>query len=243
MKIYKITNLITGKLYIGQTSKTLNERLEAHIRCAKKKVNRYLYDAMNHYGFHNFTIEVIEETCEALANEREIHWIAQLNTLLPNGYNMTIGGGGGNTLASKSLEERVEIYRRQGEKRRGVRSDRWKKSIAEGAKRREASYSEEKRDVIRQKISATNKAKGITFPITILFGKDNPNFVDVDVEKCKVLIATGWKLKQIANEFSTTTATIGTKLKIATGKTFSEWRKYYGITGPYSRPRKSDSVE
>jgi group I intron endonuclease len=242
MKIYKITNLINYKLYIGQTSKTIEDRWKNHCAKARRKVNRHLYDAMNHYGYDNFKIELLEETDERQANQREVYWIAELKTRHPIGYNMTPGGEGGNTLASKSPEERAKIYKKQGEKRRGPRPDWWKKAIAEGAKRREASYSKEKRIEINQKISRTNKLKGITYPKTALFGKDNPNFIDVDIEKCIAWIADGWTLKWIAEQFSTTAATVGSKLKTSTGKTFSEWRKHYGIKGPYSNPRKSNSA-
>ena len=55
--IYKITNTINNKIYIGQTSKTIEERFKAHISKAKQHINRYLYDAMNHYGYENFIIE------------------------------------------------------------------------------------------------------------------------------------------------------------------------------------------
>ena len=55
--IYKITNLINNKLYIGQTKKTIEERFKAHIKVARQHKNRYLYDAMNKYGYENFKIE------------------------------------------------------------------------------------------------------------------------------------------------------------------------------------------
>ena len=95
--IYKITNKINGKSYIGQTSKTIQERYDVHIKCAKKHINRYLYDAMNHYGYDNFEVVCVEECVKELLDEREIYWIDKLHTLSPNGYNMTKGGGGGNT--------------------------------------------------------------------------------------------------------------------------------------------------
>ena len=49
--IYKITNEINNKIYIGQTKKTIEERFAAHIQKAKNHTNRYLYDAMNYYGY------------------------------------------------------------------------------------------------------------------------------------------------------------------------------------------------
>lgn len=117
--IYKITNTINDKLYIGQTSKTIDERLSAHIKCAKRKVNRYLYDSMNHHGIENFKIELIEEVqTKDEADEREKYWINCLTSMTPTGYNMTVGGGGGNTLASYSEDERKALYAKQADNRK-----------------------------------------------------------------------------------------------------------------------------
>ena len=55
--IYKIINLSNQKIYIGQTKKTIEERFQSHLKLAKNHVNRYLYDAMNKYGYNNFIIE------------------------------------------------------------------------------------------------------------------------------------------------------------------------------------------
>ena len=100
--IYKITNKINNKSYIGQTTKnSINDRFGGHIKCAKAHINRYLYDAMNHYGYENFTIELLEECDNSILDSREIYYISLLHTFIGdpycNGYNMTIGGGGGAT--------------------------------------------------------------------------------------------------------------------------------------------------
>lgn len=96
--IYKITNKINNKVYIGQTQKTIEERFKAHIQKAKQHTNRYLYDAMNHYGYNNFSIEQIEECPNFLLDEKEKYWIAFYKSNQKQfGYNMTAGGGGGNT--------------------------------------------------------------------------------------------------------------------------------------------------
>ena len=61
-------------------------------------MNRYLYDAMNYYGYDNFVVEQIEECPKELMDERECYWIAFYNSNDKNkGYNMTTGGGGGDT--------------------------------------------------------------------------------------------------------------------------------------------------
>lgn len=96
--IYKIINLSNQKLYIGQTKKTIKERFQNHLKLAKRHINRCLYDAMNKYGYNNFIIEQIEEVPNEQLDDREKYWIAYYNTTNRNyGYNMTAGGGGGDT--------------------------------------------------------------------------------------------------------------------------------------------------
>lgn len=103
--IYKITNTKTGKVYIGKTTKSLNDRLQGHINNADKGNNFKLSLAIRKYGKENFIIEPIDfaETREEL-NEKEIHYIGEYNSL-EDGYNMTMGGEGGNTYINKSDEE------------------------------------------------------------------------------------------------------------------------------------------
>lgn len=72
--IYKITNLINGKIYIGQTTCSIEDRWKEHLHSAKKSVseNRPLYRAINKYGKENFSIEKIEELPINLLCEREV---------------------------------------------------------------------------------------------------------------------------------------------------------------------------
>ena len=100
--IYKITNIVNNKSYIGQTSKTIEARWEQHWKCLNKNecLNRPLYRAFIKYGKDNFKIEEIEECNEDIVNEREIYWISYFNTF-KDGYNLTIGGEG-NSKINKS---------------------------------------------------------------------------------------------------------------------------------------------
>mgnify|MGYP000968085759 FL=1 len=103
--IYKITNIKTGKVYIGKTTRSLNDRLQGHINSADKGNNFKLSRAIRKYGKENFIIEPIDfaDTREEL-NEKEVYYISEYKSL-ENGYNMTIGGEGGNTYIDKSDEE------------------------------------------------------------------------------------------------------------------------------------------
>ena len=86
--IYKITNNINGKIYIGQ-SKNTQERWKSH--CKPSRDNSVIDKAINFYGKENFTLEIIESEITNY-NEREIYWIKYYNCKVPNGYNITDGG-------------------------------------------------------------------------------------------------------------------------------------------------------
>lgn len=57
MIVYKIVNLINGKIYVGKTTKSIEERFARH-RYSHVDGNTYLYKSMRKYGFENFNIEV-----------------------------------------------------------------------------------------------------------------------------------------------------------------------------------------
>ena len=86
--IYKITNKVNGKSYIGQTRYTVEFRWRQH---QHKKDNTYFHNALHKYGVENFEISLIEETDNP--EEREIFWIEQKRSF-KNGYNATKGGDG-----------------------------------------------------------------------------------------------------------------------------------------------------
>ena len=96
--IYKITNLINGKVYVGQSVNILN-RWERH-RIAYKTKDNVLYRAIRQYGIENFEFSIIEECEPSLLEEKEISYIKEYNSYVnfkdSNGYNMTLGGEGFN---------------------------------------------------------------------------------------------------------------------------------------------------
>ena len=106
--IYKITNLINGKIYIGQVyNKSIIDRFNRHCDGASNTSKSYLARAIHKYGKENFKVEQIEE-CYSVQelNEREKYWIAYYNSTNGSiGYNLTPGGEGGNTYLCKTEEE------------------------------------------------------------------------------------------------------------------------------------------
>lgn len=96
--IYKITNKINGKIYIGQ-SIDIYKRWEEHKNCYLRKSN-YLYLAFRKYGIENFSFEIEEKCSLKELDDREIYYISLYHTFIGdeqrNGYNMSIGGEGNN---------------------------------------------------------------------------------------------------------------------------------------------------
>jgi hypothetical protein len=91
--VYKITNDINEKVYIGQTTRTIEERWEEHLYEVRsgRFVHRPLYAAMTKYGVDHFRIEQIEQTEEP--KQRERYWI-EIYGSFKDGYNDTLGGDG-----------------------------------------------------------------------------------------------------------------------------------------------------
>lgn len=94
--IYKITNTINGKSYIGQTIQNVKERFYQHCatKCSKAVLDMAIHRAIKKYGKSNFTVEVIEEVDSTNLNDRERYWIKYYDSY-NNGYNSTKGGQDG----------------------------------------------------------------------------------------------------------------------------------------------------
>lgn len=98
--IYKHTNKINGKCYIGQTKQNATVRWANGLgyNPYNSPKNCVFWNAIKRYGWDNFIHEIIEKNIKSQseANEREIHWIRYFNSYVgfvnSNGYNMTLGG-------------------------------------------------------------------------------------------------------------------------------------------------------
>ena len=105
--IYKITNRLNHKLYVGQTRQPIEKRFLQH-----SKTNSPLGNAMRNCSLENFTIEIIEE-CETQEqpDEHECFWIKVLNCKMLNGYNQRKRGACGRhkNLKSNSDVEKISV--------------------------------------------------------------------------------------------------------------------------------------
>lgn len=85
MLIYKIVNLLNGKIYVGQTTRGFEQRISEH----RHNTTSCIGQAIQKYGWENFKAEIIEY-CSSIQElcEREKFWIEKLNSTFPNGYNV-----------------------------------------------------------------------------------------------------------------------------------------------------------
>jgi group I intron endonuclease len=146
--IYKITNSVNNKKYIGFTAKTLEERWKRHLyEALVKNTKTYFYDAIRKYGKLNWTLEILEENndYEYMLKVREGYHISQYN---PNElYNTLLSGGmGGITSTSfkkgiipsnkgkkvPSISEKKKEYWRKWKEENPNYKDNWKKYIPIG---------------------------------------------------------------------------------------------------------------
>lgn len=140
--IYKATNLVNGKIYIGQTIKTLRERLLEHKRDSKRLKHRNIafYNAINKYGFDNFNWCIIDSgLSKGELDEKEVYWINFYKSYIhhndSNGYNSTLGGDG-----LYGYKPSIETIKKQVESRKWYRhSEKTKKKQSESHKGRKKS--------------------------------------------------------------------------------------------------------
>lgn len=103
--VYLIFNKVKGKMYVGQTVRTIEERFKEH---AKRKTT-LIGKAIRKYGAENFSIEVLKRCySKAELDAWEIFFIAALKTRFPIGYNMT-DGGEGSLGVERTAETRAKI--------------------------------------------------------------------------------------------------------------------------------------
>lgn len=118
MLIYKIYNNINNKVYIGQTTKSLEECIQCYKKELKANPNsRPIIRAMNKYGFEHFFFEIIKDNIitKKELDDYEKYYIQYYHSLCnENGYNVELGGNG---IGKHSEETKRKISEAQrGEK-------------------------------------------------------------------------------------------------------------------------------
>lgn len=101
MIIYKFTNKITGKEYVGCSRLSMQDRLQAHLDKANLEKSHF-QRSLRKNGVEAFDYCVIDTAeTEAEMFEKETFWIKFYNCIAPNGYNLTEGGKGGATMTAE----------------------------------------------------------------------------------------------------------------------------------------------
>jgi group I intron endonuclease len=86
--IYLITNKVNGKQYVGQTARDIWTRFEEHCQNTHGSA---IGNAIQKYGYLNFSLQELEAVSLEQLDEREKYWIKYYNTY-HEGYNKTLGG-------------------------------------------------------------------------------------------------------------------------------------------------------
>jgi group I intron endonuclease len=263
MSVYKITNNINGKAYIGQTINSVQERFRTHCGAYSEGKCPAIWSAIQNYGKDNFTIELLwsEPGCDKnRLDSKEIEMISTYNTIVPNGYNLMEGGCGSRhneeskkkiSVAKKKLwEEKGEEIRAQI-RERGV-SDETRLKISIG---RMQSYKDnpEQIESIRQRRNGTVHSEETKLKLKDAWvkRKQNPDYHQVFIEaaasmrktvyifdKDKNLISTQESLKKAA-EYMNTSKSIASG--VIRKRTF--YKKMYYASYTNSAPEPKPKVE
>lgn len=147
-EVYKITNKVNGKIYIGITNQGSGVRYYKHWSDARKGDPCPIHKAMTKYGKENFTLEIIDfaDTYDEL-KEKEKFYIKKFNSMDRSvGYNLTEGGDGTfGRLHSEETKEKIrqkalgrkaseEAKKRMSESRKGKCSAKMKSHLQEISK-------------------------------------------------------------------------------------------------------------
>jgi group I intron endonuclease len=178
MYIYKITNLVTNKIYIGQTiQKNPKMRWYSHQADAREGKNTHLYNSMRKYGVDKFLWEVIDSADDLNElNFKEQHWLDEYRKITEV-YNLREAGN--NKIHSEQSKEKMKQSQRQAHARRRANgTDTWTRRDG-GAMKGKAHprkgtkglwhYSEEQRKAQSDRMNILNGTRGKTW--TIIEGK------------------------------------------------------------------------
>lgn len=221
--IYKITNLVNNKIYIGQTVHP-NKRWWEHQQKAKTHYDDYpIHLAINKYGVKNFSFEILEWTEDY--NNEEARLIKEYNSISPNGYNLIEGGHSPimigechpkNTVSNNTVENIIQ------ELKNNVLSDR---DIA-------IKYGVTDKIVADINHGYAHKKENENYPIRIKKGRQYLSEEQVKEIK-ELLINSQFSFTEIAEQYGTTKVNIS---QINNGRSFNRFEWQYPLRKVPVRP-------
>jgi group I intron endonuclease len=127
--IYKATNKVNGKIYIGKTTGSLDRRIRRHIRETACKA---FHRALQKYGRDGFDFKIIYESKnEKELYEKEVMFIKEFKCVVPCGYNINIGGRGG----VGRIETKEQVEKKRLTTKKQWENENLKKQLAESVKK------------------------------------------------------------------------------------------------------------
>ncbi len=214
--IYKITNNLNGKIYIGQSVHP-KKRWWEHCQHAKQEMDSYpIHLAIKKYGKENFSFEIVEWTEDYDNREREL--ILFYNSLSPNGYNVIPGGHSpimyGENHPRNTISNQ-EVYNIIAELKKDIKTDR---EIA-------LEYNTTDKIISDINHGKTHRVEGIKYPIRKRQGIQKLKEKEVKEIK-RLLIETSLSYSEIGKLFNVTKGTI---YHINSGRTFVDKDMEYPI--------------
>ena len=171
--IYKITNIITNKCYIGETKeKNPETRWKQHKRTIEKGIGcPALQNAVKKYGIDNFTFKVVIICFDEERFKFEKEYIKKFNSIAPNGYNLTSGGEGGGFIGKKHSQETINKISNTL-KNKYINDDELRKNVTE--KNKHLMNLKETKEKITNSVLNTDRCK--------LLKENKLSFKDLTVE-------------------------------------------------------------
>jgi group I intron endonuclease len=170
-QVYLVSNKLNGKQYVGQT-------INPHLPLGHGRIMKSAYKL---HGKDNFTYEPICVGIDnrATLNAIERFWISVLDTIVPKGYNIELGGSNGSTWTEErrrkhSLALTGRIHRRPLGSKSGAKGKKWseetKRKISEALKGRVSpNWGRTASEETKAKMSASQKDRADRL------GENHPN--------------------------------------------------------------------
>lgn len=158
--IYLSKNMLTSKCYIGwHATNNLNDGYMGSGKMLKRSIKKN--------GEEKFITGILEFGKKENILEKEIYWISKLNTISPNGYNLTGGGDGGNTYELLSEQEKLEFRKKSSENNKGrKRTQETKDKISESNNGVTRNKGILKSNDHKEKLSNAWEKRKIEYPVS-----------------------------------------------------------------------------